>query len=158
MSESDEDEEDLNDDEADNKQRKSCEFGDKCFRKNPNHRNDFAHPGDSDYQSDGEEKDVPEKNNKKDNKRATKKVIPRKASVGRPKREAAKRGAKKRTQDDEDDDLSEEEEDSNSKRKRTTARKAVESDEEQESSDEDLESLVKEAKGFVRNKNLAKKV
>jgi len=48
-------------------------------------------------------------------------------------------------------------EETNTRRKRT-ARKAAESDEEQESDDEDIDSLVQEAKGFVRNKNLAKKV
>jgi hypothetical protein len=84
MSESDEDDDDLNDEEVDNKSRKSCDFGEKCFRKNQSHRNEFAHPGDSDYHSEAED-------DKKD-KKSTKKAIPKKSLVGRPKREAAKRG------------------------------------------------------------------
>lgn len=38
--------------------RKSCEFGKKCNRKNPSHRKEFAHPGDDDYASEGDEKNT----------------------------------------------------------------------------------------------------
>ena len=29
--------------------RKPCEYGAKCYRKNPAHKNEMSHPGDSDY-------------------------------------------------------------------------------------------------------------
>ena len=29
--------------------RKPCEYGAKCYRKNPSHKNEMSHPGDSDY-------------------------------------------------------------------------------------------------------------
>lgn len=35
--------------------RERCWYGDKCYRKNPNHRVSFAHPGDPDYDSDPED-------------------------------------------------------------------------------------------------------
>ncbi|XP_050300605.1 aprataxin and PNK-like factor [Anthonomus grandis grandis] len=35
--------------------RDRCWYGDRCFRRNPNHRQQFAHPGDPDYQSDPED-------------------------------------------------------------------------------------------------------
>lgn len=34
---------------ADSSSRESCKYGSSCYRKNPQHRKDFAHPGDSDY-------------------------------------------------------------------------------------------------------------
>lgn len=30
-------------------QREACMYGEACYRKNPQHRQDFAHPGDADY-------------------------------------------------------------------------------------------------------------
>lgn len=35
--------------------RERCWYGDRCFRKNPNHRESFSHPGDQDYPSDPED-------------------------------------------------------------------------------------------------------
>lgn len=31
------------------KERPQCSFGKSCYRKNPQHKNDEAHPGDDDY-------------------------------------------------------------------------------------------------------------
>ena len=31
--------------------RKSCPFGASCYRKNPQHKSDEAHPGDDDYRA-----------------------------------------------------------------------------------------------------------
>mmetsp|Transcript_95132 Transcript_95132/g.188467 ORF Transcript_95132/g.188467 Transcript_95132/m.188467 type:complete len:594 (+) Transcript_95132:96-1877(+) len=36
-------------------QRKRCRYGQDCYRKTPQHRQDFAHPGDLDWEQDGEE-------------------------------------------------------------------------------------------------------
>jgi len=32
--------------------RRRCKYGDKCFRKNPEHRSEFSHPGDADWASE----------------------------------------------------------------------------------------------------------
>ena len=37
--------------------RKSCPFGAACYRRNPVHKADEAHPGDTDYRSDAEEEE-----------------------------------------------------------------------------------------------------
>ena len=54
---------DLNDDEEGDKEnkpvsaRKSCPYGSSCYRRNPAHRNDEAHPGDGDYKDPDENND-----------------------------------------------------------------------------------------------------
>ncbi|CAL4066048.1 unnamed protein product [Meganyctiphanes norvegica] len=35
--------------------RGSCQFGSQCYRKNPQHKDEYAHPGDSDYDEDDDE-------------------------------------------------------------------------------------------------------
>ena len=61
-------------------------------------------------------------------------------------------GLKKRARDEEDDEEFSEE-DGRSKRKRSAAESGSE-----EESEEDIDELVKDAKGFLRNKNFAKKM
>ncbi|KAK7083745.1 hypothetical protein SK128_018511 [Halocaridina rubra] len=40
--------------------RQSCQYGASCYRKNPKHRADFAHAGDSDFCEDASESDDPD--------------------------------------------------------------------------------------------------
>ncbi|CAF1557126.1 unnamed protein product, partial [Adineta steineri] len=37
--------------------RRSCRYGRDCYRKNPEHREEFAHPGDRDYREGGSGKE-----------------------------------------------------------------------------------------------------
>ena len=54
---------DLSDEEEDDKEnkpvsaRKSCPYGSSCYRKNPLHRKDAAHPGDGDYKDPDKDND-----------------------------------------------------------------------------------------------------
>ncbi|XP_033631372.1 aprataxin and PNK-like factor [Asterias rubens] len=94
------------------KKREVCQYGKKCYRKNPLHSEEYSHPGDSDYMdeegegeeeeeegedgSEGEEEDKEECPYGSDcyrkNKRHLKEFKHTKAP-GRPKRQAAKRKA-----------------------------------------------------------------
>ncbi|XP_014473170.1 PREDICTED: aprataxin and PNK-like factor isoform X3 [Dinoponera quadriceps] len=37
--------------------REKCTYGTRCYRKNPNHKNNYSHPGDADYDADADEVD-----------------------------------------------------------------------------------------------------
>merc|ERR1719462_1039829 len=51
----------INSKEAPTAKRPSCPFGASCYRKNPAHRQDHAHPGDRDFHQDSDENvDKPE--------------------------------------------------------------------------------------------------
>ncbi|XP_022257774.1 aprataxin and PNK-like factor [Limulus polyphemus] len=140
---------------TDEKLRKSCRFGEKCYRKNPSHFEEFSHPGDRDFleaedaSSDNEEKkpecqygvDCYRKNLKHRQKYShTIKM--------RPKREAAKKGNQKRKAENEDSDSfiddSDVYEPSDSDSDWNPEKESV----------EDISRLVKEAKGFMKNKRL----
>ena len=43
------DKENVGNNASDKPARKSCSYGGSCYRKNPLHRRDEAHPGDDDY-------------------------------------------------------------------------------------------------------------
>ena len=45
----------MEEDKETSPRRKSCPFGASCYRRNPQHKLDEAHPGDEDYRSEAEE-------------------------------------------------------------------------------------------------------
>ncbi|XP_067119819.1 aprataxin and PNK-like factor [Centruroides vittatus] len=141
------------------RRRKPCSYGKECYRKNPIHFEDYSHPGDSDYNSDptneSDDGEIPEcpygidcyRKNSQHRKeyRHTKKV--------RPKREAAKKAGKRQNDDDDEpedsnmNDLNDEESDDYEPQE-----SASDWEPEGDSDGEDVNRLMKEAKGFVQNK------
>ncbi|KAK3580869.1 hypothetical protein CHS0354_032930 [Potamilus streckersoni] len=45
---------------AEKKHRQRCRFGDKCYRKNPTHREEFCHPGDESFEENSEDEGLPD--------------------------------------------------------------------------------------------------
>ncbi|XP_022241545.1 aprataxin and PNK-like factor isoform X3 [Limulus polyphemus] len=83
------------------KNRKSCRFGENCYRKNPLHFEEFSHPGDADFvfgdeaeeaSSDNEDNKPEYQNNLKQKKKYNY------SKKNRPKREAARKGRKRRAE------------------------------------------------------------
>ncbi|XP_074662634.1 uncharacterized protein LOC141915121 isoform X2 [Tubulanus polymorphus] len=103
--------------EDDDGPRKSCQYGKKCFRKNPAHFKEFGHPGDSDYEENAEEDDdegeseeeTPVKKGGKNQKKHLDEMKP-----SRPKRSAAPTKMKG-TSDNEDEEEDEEMEEKDAK-------------------------------------------
>ncbi|KAK6182634.1 hypothetical protein SNE40_010274 [Patella caerulea] len=146
------------------KKRKRCEFGKKCYRKNPGHFKEFCHPGDDTYEEDDE---LPECQYGQDCYRTNAKHkeeyshASKPSATGRPKRDTA--GKKSLLEGDEDDDGDVNTYDYNDSFLDNTMESSEEEtfDPADEDSDydpesEDITGLVKEAKGFSRNKKMQK--
>ncbi|XP_076314166.1 uncharacterized protein LOC143226704 isoform X2 [Tachypleus tridentatus] len=140
------------------KSRKSCRFGENCYRKNPLHFEEFSHPGDADFvfvdeaedvSSDNEDSKPDYQNNLKQKKKYSY------SKKNRPKRKAARKGRKWHAENENSDQNSlnlnsflEDDSDMN---------KHAESDSDWnpgEDSDEDIGRLVKEAESFTKNKHI----
>ncbi|XP_002732503.1 uncharacterized protein LOC100368976 isoform X2 [Saccoglossus kowalevskii] len=171
------------DDDSQPKDKKPCPYGKECYRKNPGHFQEFCHPGDSDYvtsqsvdDDEAAEESLPEcpygtecyRKNKAHLKEYKHTKNP---TVGRPKRKAAeKKSVLDGASDDEsqpntynyddsfiDDEglLVEEGGDESS----SSYEQDADSDWEPDTLEKDqVKDLVKEARGFVKNKKMQKKV
>nr|XP_054758567.1 aprataxin and PNK-like factor [Lytechinus pictus] len=145
------------------KKLKSCQFGKRCYRKNPVHFGAYCHPGDPDYRSEGDEDEeygtsCLRKNAEHNENYQHTKPPPR------PKREAAQKVLKTTGfSDDEDDDepntydhndsfLNDEVSDSAS----VPGKRSDDSDWDPEEDSQDVRNLQKEAKEFTRNKKMYK--
>ncbi|ESO96546.1 hypothetical protein LOTGIDRAFT_159962 [Lottia gigantea] len=167
------DSEDDDDGDDEPKKRIPCEFGKKCYRKNPAHFKECCHPGDKSYdEADDDEADDDEKaecpygtscfrTNPAHQEQYSHNNKPKK-DASRPKRETA--GKKSVLQGDEDDNGERNTYDYNdSFLDNNEAEESEESffDPAEEDSDydpesEDVAGLLKEAKGFQKNKKLVK--
>jgi len=137
------------------KKRRPCEFGKKCYRKNQAHLKDYSHPGDDDYTSgqessdaggSGSEDDRPECEFGTDCYRKNRQHRKEYKHTVRPKRRAArevKRKTSYRERGSDEDSLESSflDDDSNG-------------DSSYSPDDEDIRTLKKEAKEFVRNKKM----
>ncbi|XP_071512087.1 uncharacterized protein [Diadema antillarum] len=152
------------------KKLKRCQFGKRCYRKNPVHFAEYCHPGDPDYDVNSEEDDDGDDRleceygtscyrKSEEHKEIYKHTKP----PGRPKREATKRG-KKRGDDSNDDDDEPNTYDYNDsfiddEDEMPSPRDNISDDSDwgpdQEDS-QDVQDLMKEAKGFMRNKKMHK--
>eukprot|EP00918_Siedleckia_nematoides_P078709 GHVU01172306.1.p1 GENE.GHVU01172306.1~~GHVU01172306.1.p1 ORF type:complete len:204 (+),score=53.85 GHVU01172306.1:291-902(+) len=131
------------------KKRKMCMFGKKCYRKNSDHFTTFCHPGDESYVEESEEEQM-DLSFSPTNKR-------------KPQREATLRAKDKISvlHEASDDDGEANTYDYNDSFLDDEGKATVESSLGQDSGsdyseDEDVQRLVKEAKGFVKNKKLVK--
>ena len=88
--------------------RPSCPFGSSCYRKNPVHRYEEAHPGDDDYKNpedeDSEDDDRPECEFGMDCFRKNPDHRKQFKHSHKPQRKRKAKAQKKRTQDDADSD------------------------------------------------------
>ncbi|XP_067845574.1 aprataxin and PNK-like factor isoform X2 [Heptranchias perlo] len=153
--------------EQKNPQRAPCMYGNNCYRKNPVHFQELSHPGDADYEdSTGGGEEVDDKpecpfgtacyRRNPQHKKEYKHTQPPESELRRPKRKVAQKG--KSGKDDESDDdgepsqydlndsfIDDEEEDLDPTDE--------DSDWEPSSdSNEDIDTLAKEANRFVKNK------
>ncbi|GCB60005.1 hypothetical protein scyTo_0012655 [Scyliorhinus torazame] len=146
--------------------RASCMYGSNCYRKNPRHFQELIHPGDADYEdSTGEEKDDDKPvcpfgtacyRKNPQHKKEYNHTQPPESELRRPKRKVAQKGKSRLDDesdtdgepnqydlnysfiDDEEDDLDPTDEDSDW--------------EPSSESNEDIDTLRKEANRFVKNK------
>ncbi|KAB7500567.1 Aprataxin and PNK-like factor [Armadillidium nasatum] len=144
-----------------NTPRKSCQYGEDCYRNNPKHRKELAHPGDSDYAShesasDDENDDRQEceyglncyrKNpqHRKDFKHTKKPQPPRNA----------KRKAKRKNDSDDSDEYDFDDpflNDESSDDYAPTDSSGPDSDIEDTVQEEDTKRMMKEAKKFVKKR------
>lgn len=128
------------------RRRETCQYGKKCYRKNPVHFRTFCHPGDSSYGED-EEEDSNAVDGKKD--RDPGKASPSKPS--RPQRSTA--GTKLVTHGADDDDLPDTYDYQDSFIDDGTQPSEGEAEDDSDyDAEEDIRGLAKEAKAFVRGK------
>ena len=156
-----------------NTARPSCQFGENCYRRNPQHKASFAHPGDSDYkdENDGDGSDDDDRPECEYGLQCFRKNPQHKKQykhtrTPQPQRLAKKKAKQKRKTAAVDNDDSEEDEydlndsflnddssddyaptDSDSGDEYSQSQEVQDSDEEQE-----IKRMVKEAKKFVKKK------
>ncbi|KAK2150047.1 hypothetical protein LSH36_427g08042 [Paralvinella palmiformis] len=125
------------------KSRRPCMYGKKCYRKNPLHFKEFCHPGDSSYDEvdsdDDKKKDKPK----------------------RGLREKDKKSVLRGTNDDDGEPNTYDYEDSfltkdggSGVESSTSSDNPTDEDSEWSPEEENVRSLIKEAKGFIRNRKM----
>lgn len=163
------------------KKPKSCQFGKRCYRKNPAHLKEFCHPGDPEYNSNSEDEDGVDDGGVDDDRPECEygtscyrkhpdhlKQYKHTKVPGRPQRESAKKGKKKgmMTGDDDDEDapntydyndsfLNDEDSERESGSPGGGASEDSDWGPDQEDS-QDVRDLKKEAKQFIKNKKMHK--
>ncbi|GFO48216.1 Aprataxin and pnk-like factor [Plakobranchus ocellatus] len=128
------------------RRREHCQYGKKCYRKNPVHFRTYCHPGDSSYDEEDKDDSAPKESRKdKDSGKAS----PPKPS--RPQRSTA--GTKLVTHGTEDDDMPDTYDYQDSFIDDGTQPSEGEAEDDSDyDAEEDIRGLNKEAKSFVRGK------
>lgn len=143
--------------------RKSCQYGSNCYRKNPSHKAQFAHVGDSDYQEEESESEDPDDDRPqcehgidcyRTNKKHRKEY--RHSRVPQPKRRAKYRAQKKKAagENDSEDEYDYDDPFLNDESSDDYAPTDSDSDSPIEDAEEEdnTSRMLKEAKKFIRKR------